>query len=321
MRVLMVSHVLPTSENPGTMAPTSRQIESLRKLGVEIEILELKGRRKFKYIPVLPKLLSKVKRVDLVHAHFGYCGWIARIQWQRPVIVSFMGDDLLGSPDEFGHIILLSMVVVHINRWLARHVRAVIVKSSEMAKVVEPVQAHVVPNGVDLELFRPIPREDALETLGWNKDQDYALFSGNPDNPRKGYELAAVAVAWARPHLKRPLTLVPLRNVPPEQAPLYMNACGALLMTSYIEGSPNVVKEAMACNLPIVSVNVGDVTEMLAGVTNSAICSRDPAQVGEALERLLGCQSNGRDVLVARGLDLESTARRILGIYEQALGG
>jgi glycosyltransferase involved in cell wall biosynthesis len=303
------------------MAPTARQIESLCQLGIEIDILELKGQRKLKYVKVLPEFLRKARHADLVHAHFGYCGWLARMQWWRPVVVSFMGDDLLGTPDKDGHIIPLSRVVVKINRWLARHVNVVIVKSPEMAEVLHPVQAHVVPNGVDLTLFKPIPRSEALATLGWDAGRDYVLFPGNPEDPRKGYDLAFGAVEQAGKRSERPLKMVALRHVPSDQVPLYMNACSVMLMTSYVEGSPNVVKEAMACNLPIVAVSVGDVPDMLDDVTCSVVCERDPEQIGEALLRMIGGQSNGREVLKKRQLDLLSVGQHIIRLYKLAMEG
>jgi len=303
------------------MAPVSRQIESLRAIGAEVDVLAIKGVPKLKYLQALPSLRALARSVDLIHAHYGYCGWLARLQSSKPVVVSFMGDDLLGTPDAEGRLEPLSKLVVQVDRWLARTVDAVIVKSAEMAKVVAPVEAYVVPNGVDLQLFRPMDPYEARALLGWPEGKRYILFPGNPDIPRKGFPLAQAVVTRASKQMSEPLTLVPLKRVAPDQVPLYMNACDAMVMTSFIEGSPNVVKEAVACNLPVVSVPVGDVPELLDGVEGYTICPRDAEALTEALVSTLagGQRVDGRAALKRKGLDLESVARRLMKIYADVL--
>lgn len=321
MRVLMLTSQLPTPTQPGSMAPVWRQIESLRALGVQVQVQEITGTRGLKYLRSLTRLWALAPTVDLVHAHYGYCGWVARAQFSKPTVVSFMGDDLLGTPNEAGRVTPLSRLLVYADRRLARVVDAVIVKSPEMARVVAPVKAHVVPNGVDLRTFRPLDAHAARAELGWTEDRRYILFAGRPDNPRKGFPLAQAAVTSASRRMGEPLELVTLWGIAPDRVPLYMNACQAMLMTSLWEGSPNVVKEAMACNLPVVSVPVGDVAELLAGVEGCALGPRDGEALGTLLAQTLtdGRRSAGRRALERKGLDQESVARRIVKIYEEVL--
>jgi glycosyltransferase involved in cell wall biosynthesis len=233
-----------------------------------------------------------------------------------------MGDDLLGTPDEQGRIDPLSKLVVQIDRWFARSADAVIVKSAEMAERVKPVRAHVVPNGVDMNAFRPLDAQEARSLLKWPDGKRYVLFAGNPDNPRKQFSLAQAVVNRAALEVVTPLELVPLNRVAPDQVPLYMNACEAMLMTSYIEGSPNVVKEALACNLPVISVPVGDVPELLDGAPGYAVRPRDVDALAEALAGTLSNDHNvdGRSVLKGKGLDLESVAYKLMDIYTDVLG-
>jgi glycosyltransferase involved in cell wall biosynthesis len=318
VRVLVVTHPLPTTAHAGTMAPVARQIASLRAIGVHVDVLELDGPGKLKYLRTLPRMHTMLAHADLVHAHFGYVGWLARMQLHRPLVVSFMGDDLLGTPDERGRLLLWSQAVVQLDRLFARMVDAIIVKSAEMARVVAPLRAHVIPNGVDVQTFAPQDRLQARHTLGWDAERRYVLFAGNPREPRKGYALATAAVECAG---DARITVVPLVDIPPARVPLLMNAADAMLMTSYIEGSPNVVKEALACNLPVVAVPVGDVPEMLDGVAGCALRPRDPRELGMALRAVLeqGRRSAGREALLRRGLDLESVARRVMCVYDAVL--
>jgi glycosyltransferase involved in cell wall biosynthesis len=321
MRILMVTPQLPTATRPGTMAPTARQIASVRAVGAEVDVLEIKGFPKLKYLQALPRLWSLARSVDLIHAHYGYCAWLARSCYSKPVVVSFMGDDLLGTPDSKGRVSALSKLVVRMDCLIARTVDAVIVKSAEMANVIAPAKAHIIPNGVDLQTFRPMDAYEARTLLGWTEGKRYILFPGCPDEPRKGFPLARTAVMNAAPQTAEPLELVPLWGVAPDRVPLYMNACDALLMTSFLEGSPNVVKEAMACNLPVVSVPVGDVPELLAGVKGCVTCPREAEALGAALVQVVGDgrRSAGRMALQCKGLDQESVARKIITVYAEVL--
>ena len=321
MRILMITTPLPTPTQPGTMAPVARQIESVRALGAQVKVLEIRGVKKLKYLKALVCLRSFATSVDLIHAHYGYCGWVARSQVSKPVVVSFMGDDLLGTPDVTGRVRPFSRWLVQADRWLARTVDAVIVKSAEMARVVVPVSAHIIPNGVDFRVFRPIDARAAKGLIGLADDKRYVLFPGRPEDPHKGFALAQAVVKEAARRANEPLELTPLRGMAHDKVPLHMNACDAMVLTSFWEGSPNVVKEAMACNLPIVSVPVGDVPELLADVDGCAVCPREVEPLVAALVKVLGRtqRTNGRVALERKGLDLPSVARKIMDVYVNVL--
>ncbi|MBL8888595.1 MAG: glycosyltransferase [Planctomycetaceae bacterium] len=327
MRVLMICPELPRTEKPGSMAPTSRQIQSLRDLGLEIETIDMHGVRRWKYLQAIPKTRRTIPKVDLVHAHFGYCGWLAllgrALAFRRiPIVMSFMGDDLLGTPkDEQGNLESSSIWALKFNCWIAKYYKEVIVKSPEMQQRLGAVPCHVVPNGVDLGVFTPQDRISARRALGWAAEGYKVLFPGDPSNPRKGFELAKAIVRVAEKKLNATIELIPLWGVKPDQVAMYMNACNAMLMTSLIEGSPNVVKEAMACNANIISVPVGDVHEMLRGVEGCFAGPREAQLLGETLgEALLANRpSTGRRTLQERSLDLEGVAKRIHSIYLRAL--
>ena len=322
MRVLTICPVLPKPGLPGSMAPAARQFASLRAAGIEMDILEVRGHKGFGYLAAMPRVREMARKVDLVHAHYGFCGLSARAQHDRPLVVSFMGSDLLGTFHPFGIPKVVGRLGVSACRWLAPRSDAVIVKSAHMASTIPNVPSHIVPNGVNLDHFRPLDQQESRNTLGWNVDATHILFPGDPGNPRKNYRLAKKVVDHASKKLGRPLTLNTLWGVAPDQVPLYMNASDAMLMMSLREGSPNVVKEAMACDLPVVSVPVGDTTELLDGVAGSHVCSYDASELGDALTHVLadGVVSTGRSAMISKGLDLDGVAQKVINIYKSVLG-
>jgi glycosyltransferase involved in cell wall biosynthesis len=322
----MVTHELPGMGIPSLtsqvkLAPVARQVESLRSTGVEVDVLEVKGSKGIKYLQCLSRLRTLASKVDLIHAHYGFCGWVARGQFGKPVVVSFMGSDLLGGKDANGRVGLFRKFEVKTNQWLARTVDTAIVKSAEMAKVVVGARVHIIPNGVDLEAFRPMCPSEARALLGWAEGKIYVLFPSSPNIPGKGFALAGAVIREAATQMTQRLELVPLGNVAPNRVPVFMNGCHALLMTSFSEGSPNVVKEAMACNLPVVSVPVGDVPELLAGVKECTVCPRNVQMLSEALVKALvnNRRADGRLALERKGLSLMDVARRVKSIYERVL--
>lgn len=327
LRVLHVCPELPTAEKPGSMAPTARQIQSLSRIGLETQIVDMRGIPKLKYLTAIPKIRKLAKSVDVIHSHYGYCGWLSwistRIMRNRPALVmSFMGDDLLGTPRADGSLERLSRVQAWMNRRFGKRFDAVIVKSQEMADKIQNCQVNVVPNGVDVTTFSPVSKVAARKQLQWQADGRYVLFPGNPENPRKGYALAKAAIEVAQTKVSGPIQLVPLWNIKPDEVAIYMNACDVMLMVSLIEGSPNVVKEALSCNLNVLGVEVGDVPQLLANVSGCCVCPRDAEYIGDRLAKhfVAPTECKGRDAVMARGLDIDSVARQIRNIYHSALG-
>lgn len=327
IRVLMVTGQLPVMDEPNMdrhvsrLAPVVRQIESVRKLGAEVRTLQVSGIRRLKYLQAIPRLWAMASGVDIVHAHYGLCGVVARAQLGKPLVVSFMGSDLLGGKDANGNVGLRSKIEVKVNQALARVADAVVVKSAEMARAVAPVESYIVPNGVDLYTFRAMDGVEARAALKWPENRRYVLFPGSPSEPVKGYSVASAVWLEASKNAPYPIDLIPLWGVAPDKVPLYMNASHALLLSSFSEGSPNVVKEALACNLPVVSVPVGDVPELLAGVEGCAIGSRDVKTMAQVLLQVLdsGKRPDGRAALERKGLNVDDVGRRVMDIYEEVL--
>jgi len=322
MKVFVVTNMYPSAARPHWGAFIRSQVESLAALGVESTIYEIEGWKStsryahaMREVPVLARRAG----AELVHAHYGLSGAAAVGVREVPLVVSFCGDDLLGRPDAQGRIMPKSRWLVSVSRLAARRADAVIVKTQEMRrKLPEVAGVEVIPNGVDLERFAPVPPDEARARLGWPLEGAVLLFAAPPDEPRKNWPLAQAVEAMLKSR-GRDARLVAFHGRPQEELALAMSAADVLLLPSFHEGSPNVVKEALAAGLPVVAAPVGDCAERLVGVTPGAVVPREPSAFASAVESVLasGARSNGREKVA--DLELSTVARRILAVYERAI--
>jgi len=316
-RVLVITNLWPTEADPGYGSFVQAQMESLRPLGVEFDVLFIDGREsRWNYARAVRDLWAKLKSdpYDLIHAHFGLSGWVARCQRRVPVVVSFMGDDVLGRFKRSGRVSLYGRLLQAASFLLARLVSAVIVKSREMKSKLRLDSAHVIPNGVDLNLFRPLDPAEARRMLRLDSKRKYVIFPYDPAEERKRYDLIEAAVARARQSIGE-LEILHVRGVPAARMPLYMSAADMLVLVSLAEGSPNAVKEAMATNLPVITVDVGDTAELIGPTEGCYLVPREleaiAARIVDVCRR--STRTRGRDWIA--GLSIESIAKQIVDVY------
>ncbi|HWP47309.1 MAG TPA: glycosyltransferase [Candidatus Limnocylindrales bacterium] len=317
MKVLHVTGVYPSPENPHTGSFIGFQVDSLRKKGIQADVCVLKGRGLKKYLGGIYQVREKLrsKEYDIVHAHYMYAGWTARLATTLPLVVSYMGNDVLGNCDDSGRYTLRTILS---HRFLSNLLSILssysIAKSHELANCLITKKKSVIPNGIDLEIFRP-KEVDRLE-LNLPEEKFYILFAGRKSDPVKRYPLAKAAVDLLRQSISS-VELITVEGKPPSMVADYLNAVNCLLLTSAHEGSPNIVKEALACNLPIVAVDVGDIRERLEGVENCYLVKHDPVHISSALQKVLQTNTrlrNGRNKVLA--LSLEAVADKIIEIYK-----
>jgi len=308
MRVLLITSMLPVERDQGLGAFVASQIEAIRALGVlvDVEFLDIQ-RSKCELVRGIRDVRRKLRtgRYDLAHVHFGYNGIPACLQSKIPVVVSFCGTDL-ASPK-----------FRTISRWVSRRAEACIVKSVEMQQYLD-VPSIVIPNGIDMERFRPISRRQARKTLGLSEEKRYVLFISNPERPEKRFALANDAIKRVRGKGKEVEPLV-VFNKPHSELPTYMNAADLLILTSSREGSPNTIKEAMACNLPIVSTDVGDVRKVIGGTENCVLAEASPDDIANGIEQILDTsrRTNGR--LNMEALSSVAISHRVVHIYQNVV--
>jgi glycosyltransferase involved in cell wall biosynthesis len=318
LRVLQVTCMYPREGDPSMGSFVKSQIDSLVSRGVEVDVLFIRGyKSRWNYLWSMFRVFRRClqQRYDLVHAHYGLSGLVARAQFFSPVVVSYCGDDLYGHATEQGRPTRTSLFLVMLHKWLSHFVAAIIVKSKAMASLLPVSRAVVIPNGVDFDLFRPIDQKGCRERLGLDKNTRYVLFPYNPKRKRKNYPGVRKAVELLKGRLDRPVEVLVVHGKPNEYLPWYMNAADVMILASCWEGSPNAVKEAMACNLPVVSTAVGDVPELFHGLDGYLLCQATPEDMAERLESILRNPVRTRAREAIEHLRLSRVAEKVLEVY------
>jgi len=320
-RVLVVSNLWPYEGDPSYGCFVKAQMDSLRPLGVDYDLLFVNGREStWNYLRAFPQLWQRLRarHYDLIHAHQGLSGLVARCQVSLPLVLSFMGDDVTGKTKGSDHIPLFGRFYQVASFILARLASAVIVKTAEMKQHLRLNSAQVIPNGVDMDLFRPTHQAEARRELGLDPQKKFVLFPYDPNISRKRFDLVEAAVARARQAIPE-LEILQVFGVPQPRMPRYMNAADALVLASQFEGSPNAVKEAMATNLPVIAVQVGDTAELIGQTEGCHLVRREAGEIAAKIVEVCrtGRRSRGRES-IAR-LSMENVARQIVQVYSTVL--
>jgi teichuronic acid biosynthesis glycosyltransferase TuaC len=299
-----------------------READALRAAGHEVEVFGFDNTSYARFASEV-KLLRRVVRAlnpDIVHAQFGKFNGLLAALSGRPFVITFRGTDINHNTK---YSWLRSALGLAASQIAALFARGIICVSSEIQSKVWACRwrpSIVVPTGVDLNLFRPMDRAEARKRLDYGPDDRIVLFNAGRNPAVKDPELAAAAVCDAKARVGEIRFVVLDGSAAPGDIPLYMNAADVLLVTSRTEGSPTVVQEAMACNLPVVSVDVGDVRERLQGVAQCTVTgSRDPGELGAAIAHVLaaGARSDGR--MHASYLGIDAIAARLTEFYRLVL--
>jgi len=292
------------------------QFDSLKAEGLDMALFPIVGKGTMGYLKAAWKLRKLVRKEqpDVIHSHYSICGYVATLAClglcHKPKIVV----SILGSfPTRNRKWKLVRYCVQHL--W-----DATIVKSNRTASQLN-LPVHIIPNGVNLETFQVMDYAEARKRVWFEDNKKYVIWCSNPSRPEKNWPLAEAAVKLTN------ATLVAVYDKTPQEVASYMNAADCLLLTSDSEGSPNVIKEAMACNCPIVTTNVGDVTERLEGLEGCYVVEdndcrftdmpKAAALTSEALVKALafGKRTNGRKRLLEDKLEISQIAKRLIEVY------
>lgn len=265
----------------------------------------------FQSASFLPAVMKKsvMGNYDLVHVNSGMAAPFGLLQPTRPLVTTLWGDDLLGNR--------LYGYYSDITKFCARKSDATIVRSNEMKREISS-EAYIIPSGVDMDKFKPIDQSVAIDIVGWDDEKKHVLFPYHPSQSKKRYPLAQNLIDKVNSEIEEEVILQTVHGVSHEKMNIYYSAADVLLLPSRREGSPNTVKEAMACNTPIVSTNTGDVQERLKDVEPSAVSDSEAGLTKGLLQVLrANSRSNGRDHV--HEVSLDSMGNKLIDIYTLVL--
>jgi glycosyltransferase involved in cell wall biosynthesis len=310
MRVLVVTNMYPTPTEPWLGCFVKEQLDDLVELGVELELVRFDGRSDtLAYLRASREVRSRLARggFELVHAHYGLTGASAALARPSvPLVTTFHGSDFAGPAWQR-----------FVSTAVARRSTPIVVSAAGRTRL-HAVAATVIPMGVNTALFRPDDRRAARRSLGWPEDGRYALLAGSRRNPVKGADLFDAAVREARAHIPE-LTGKTLEGFDRSEVALAFNAADVTVVASLSEGSPVTVRESLACETPVVSVDVGDVRSVIAALPGCAVVSRDPRSMADAIHNAILVPRDASLRLRAELSSRAAVAEQVLKVYADTL--
>jgi teichuronic acid biosynthesis glycosyltransferase TuaC len=329
MRVLIVTNMFPTADAPSAGIFVDEHVRALASLGVDPEVFFVNGgRSRREYATALPRLVRTLSKgsFQVINTHHSYCTLqvaLARLSNRRcPPVVFTMheGESFLppGERDPTADSIKRLVYSKRIKRWAAAVADHLVVVSPGLAAAIAfRGRYEVIPAGVDMGRFRPMDRRSCRSSLGLAPEIPVVFFPGSPDRDfNKGYSMFRDAMRL----LRTPVEVLTGGTIHPHQMPVYLNAADVVVQTSRFEASPMVVKEALACERPLVSTAVGDVPELCRDLTGCLICGLDSEDIARTIESALALQGEapgGRARLAERRLTLGAVAGRYADLYQR----
>jgi len=299
MRVLIICSI-----NSGKIAPfIVDQVDALITEGLVCEYFTIQGKGISGYLKNRGLLIRKIREFqpDIIHAHYGLSGLLANTQRKVPVVTTYHGSDI-----NMQSVYILS----RINMFLSAF--NIFVSQKNIDKSEQKSNFALIPCGVDTSLFYPMDKSEVRKGFGYDANEQLILFAGAFNNKVKNGTLAQEAVSKLTD-----VKLIELKGYTRNEVAQLMNAVDACLMTSHTEGSPQFIKEAMACNCPIVSVPVGDVTEVIEGVEGCYISSYDATELSETIKTALAFnkKTHGRERIIELGWNSKLIAKKLVDLY------
>ena len=323
LTILFVTSMHPSVAFPLRGLVVPRLATALRRLVHRVELVELGVGSPGRYLFSRQRVAEAIRLInpDVIHVHFGYSG-LAIPHTSVPIVTTFNGDDLTGTPGASGRITLKSRLGILASQYVAwRSTRCIAVSKTLRERLWTRrlrAKTEVIRDAVDPSLFRPLPREAARERLGMTKDEVLIIFPHSAWEPRKRLWLAEAAASLLRDWIPKARLWV-VNGQPADEMPWYYAAADAMIVTSMFEGGPTATKEALACGVPVVSVAVGDLDIFKEVPVGSTCVDDDPAALASALRDTLERAPKKRASLLPESLTLDYAARTAAALYQHAI--
>ncbi|MFA6808866.1 MAG: glycosyltransferase [Eubacteriales bacterium] len=300
MKILIVA-----SFNQGFYAPfIVEQAQALENNGHDLLFFGIQGHGVIGYLKNISQLIRVIKQFDpqIIHAHYGLSGLLANMQRKVPVVTTFHGSDINNKS-----VLRFSKLAMSFSAY------SIFVSQRNITIAAPHKHYQLLPCGIDSTNFQLFDKQEARAKFKFLPSRKYVLFSGSFANRVKNSDLAQRAV-----NLLKEVELVELKGYSREEVNLLMNAVDAAVMTSFTEGSPQFVKEVMACGCPLVSVDVGDVIDISSGIDGCYMAKYDAHDLAEKLELAMAFEgrTQGRQRIVELGLENDTVAHKITEIYK-----
>jgi len=326
VRVLVFTNMYPSTAMPFYGSFVRDEANALRAAGADVDVYFVNGRaNKLNYLGMPLGFLARARRAhyDVIHVHHSFCGLVATLQRTIPVVWTFHEGEISGDTTDA----LREQPIKHLayskrmKRYVARKVDAVVVVAEHLRVPLGRPDALWLPSGIDWTRFVPTESAEARRRLGLAEGRRYVLFPAAPSRVEKRYDLARRGVELLRETWPdaRDVELIALDNVPHEQVPLFMNASDVVRMTSAFEASPVTIREALACNVPVISTDVGDARVVMQDIAGCRIVDAEPAKIAEALRGALAAprRVQARDRM--RVYSLDTVAQALIALYGRVI--
>lgn len=294
-----------------------RQMLSLIKNKMDIDKFEIKGKGVIGYLSNIFKLRKKVNNnnYDIIHAHYSLSALIVILSFiNKPLVTSFMGSDLVGTFNKKGTKKVSSFINYFISKFVQIFTDKIIVKSENLAEFIFLKQKmRIIPNGINFDIFKPLSKKKIRSKLNLELNKNYILFIGDKNNYRKNFSLLSKCLKDLE---ENNIYLIDINYpITTDEVILYLNATDVLVLTSFFEGSPNIIKEALACNCRVVSVDVGDVKQHISNIEGCYISKYDKSDLCNKIKSSINYDKNFNSRKKISYLDSDKISNEIIKIY------
>lgn len=310
MRVLIVCRYKENFANH-IMPFVTEQGDAIAREGITVDYFIIKGNGLWAYFNNLSTLKQKIREFspDVIHAHYGLSGITPMLQSRVPFVVTFHNGETLSK--------IVNLISSFVSLF-AKHVIYVAQHIYNLSYFKRKNNFTVLPCGINLEDLTITDKALARQEMGLDADKKYILFGGAFNNLRKNYPLLKEAIGLLD---RDDIEVLEMKGLTRSDITKLMCACDVFALPTKSEGSPQALKEAMACNCPIIATDVADIKHLLGSIDGHFLCSFQSDDVAKKLSQALAFigRTKGRERLMQLGLNNEIVAKKIIHIYTKIL--